>query len=189
MIESRLGLHFLEQPYEPMRKTVDCNLISTLWEFAQEYSITLRNHSNYADSSNDGQYIMDKAVRHQIHNLPLFDSCRLYLQVERLSNILTADGKCIRQAIWNGQRQPFSTPVHNWPFQPQPSTKGWNVWRQDLRAFTGANEEVRLPVYFPPMSSRVNWIWFFSPSENRVFEMRQQCFPIMVNFAGDYKKI
>jgi hypothetical protein len=63
-----------------MRKVVDRNWISPLWEFVQEYSITLRNQSNYADEPNIGQYIMNKAVQHRIHNLPLFNSCRLYLQ-------------------------------------------------------------------------------------------------------------
>jgi hypothetical protein len=84
-----------------------------------------------------------------------------------------------------------TTPFYTGPqlaLQPRPSTKGWNVWLQGLRALIGANEEGRLPVHFLPMNPRSNWIWFFSPSENRVFEMRQHAFRLWSISRGDTRK-
>jgi hypothetical protein len=90
MIESGLGPHFLEQPYKPMRTSVERTWISTLWEFVQEYAINLRQNSFNETIDIDDNFIMTKAVKHRIHNISLFNACRLYLQVERVTDILTA---------------------------------------------------------------------------------------------------
>jgi hypothetical protein len=66
--------------------------------------------------------------------------CRLYLQVECLSEICTIDGKEILQEIWQGNR-PFNSQTKLlWPNQARPREKSWNEWRTVLKdAFLAPN--------------------------------------------------
>jgi hypothetical protein len=48
-------------------------------------------------------------------DLIAFNRCRIYLQVNSLAEISTADGRSINRSAWQGNR--LTTPQHLWPQQ------------------------------------------------------------------------
>jgi hypothetical protein len=61
--------------------------------------------------------------------LRLLNNCRLYLQIETLAEISTADGGRIIPAAWNGRSLP-STSTLLWSRQARPNS--WAPWRQAI---------------------------------------------------------
>lgn len=59
-----------------------------------------------------------------------FNRCRLYLKVNTLAEISTADGKSIDKQAWVGTRPAHTT--HLWPLQEKPGPKSWQTWRRLL---------------------------------------------------------
>jgi hypothetical protein len=88
MTESGLGPHFLNHLHEPMRMAVDLTWFPTLWEFVQENDIALHNNTMQPTKIENANYIMAKAISCRVHNLPLFNLCRIYLQIEHMSEII-----------------------------------------------------------------------------------------------------
>lgn len=67
----------------------------SLWEFVSTDKITLRKLKQPDRRSNYDGFIMEKVTQGNFNktDIRLFNCCRIYLQVERISDILTADGK------------------------------------------------------------------------------------------------
>jgi hypothetical protein len=64
--------------------------------------------------------------------LQKLNACRMYLQVSRVSDITSADGKFIRSGILNGSD---STPYRSstdWPRQGRPPKLWWLLWKNKL---------------------------------------------------------
>ena len=59
----------------------------------------------------------------------LLNYCRLFLQVETLAEISTADGARLLPSAWQGRRLP-STSSLLWPRQGRPNS--WALWKQSL---------------------------------------------------------
>jgi hypothetical protein len=70
--------------------------------------------------------------------------CRLYLQVERLSDICNTTGTCILPSVWKGER-PQSQRVDLPTNQAKPHDKSWTLWRRFLKL-----------VYLHPSKSTAN---------------------------------
>jgi hypothetical protein len=54
-----------------------------------------------------------------------FNRVRLYVGVFYLSEVVTADGKRITRAAWEGSRVRYSALL--WPYQPQPGPKSFRI--------------------------------------------------------------
>ncbi len=58
--------------------------------------------------------------------------CRLYLQVECLSEICNPTGDCLLDRVWRGERS-LSKSNFLWPRQAKPHAASWKLWRRFLR--------------------------------------------------------
>ena len=67
-----------------------------------------------------------------IKELQKIDRCRLYLQVETLSDITDGTGDYISITSYNGKRTNFTTPTHDWPEQTIPDKSHWNLWKKAI---------------------------------------------------------
>jgi hypothetical protein len=66
--------------------------------------------------------------------------CRIFLQVECISEICNTYGDEILQEVWNGRRPQESQTTLLWPNQPRPREKSWAEWRTALKdAFLAPN--------------------------------------------------
>ena len=57
------------------------------------------------------------------------NSCRLYLQVDTLSDITTADGCYLTWFAQHGQQDYSQPQYHWWPMQADPGEQVWNEWQ------------------------------------------------------------
>ncbi len=100
-----------------------------------------------------------------------FNFCRIFLRVELLSDILTADGHAIRQEIWKGIHNSSISRngSHVWPSQPRPTEKAWNVWRLFLQRILHTNSSGRLEIPQQRIGLVVDWTWAYHESTNRLY--------------------
>ena len=98
--------------------------------------------------------------------------CRLYLQVCTISDIVTADGSRIRQAVWHGQRDAMFRSMYQWPRTARPTKRHWDMWRRVLATTLllshGPTQPLRSPLgrWHDPLD---RWKWLLSPSEGTLF--------------------
>jgi hypothetical protein len=106
MVESGQGADFLETDIEIARNVITSGWVSSLWEFLQETQIKVRrNCKNFHRDfwmTNDSYIMLD--ILHSKYNrtkdeITIFNNFRLFMQVELVSDIITADGVAIRRHI------------------------------------------------------------------------------------------
>ena len=84
-----------------------------------------RIHDKYLMDEWDNEGLNMTTLRH-------LNMCRLYLRVNKLSDVVTNNGKYIQEGYLNGTRvNPYTT--HEWPHQAMPSLKTWKLWRYHLK--------------------------------------------------------
>jgi hypothetical protein len=125
------------------------------------------------------EYIMKLIVlgKYKPEELRVFNACRLYLQVELLSDILNAQGTKVKEHVWQGQRVNHSRYTTLWPKQPRPTNSCWHKWRCMLQKslnLTGTghfhnNESVGC-TFGPLFRKPRNWRWFYDTESIRLFE-------------------
>jgi hypothetical protein len=151
MVESGCGPHFLEHKFMFFKNLVTDGWITSLWEFISEFDSTIKRVRLDSDRvlrhPND-KYVMEDICYNPIWNInqqKQFNYCRLFLQVELLSEILTADGKGVRRNIWKGLKD---TGHENFAksnyIQPRPTETAWNNWRNLLKHTYGCDDKGQL---------------------------------------------
>jgi hypothetical protein len=77
----------------------------------------------------------------------LVNRCRLFLQIENLSDITNAEGKQILSQYINNHPTKPSRSRKKWPLQGDPGREAWNIWKRVIsRAFLNANDELLKPL-------------------------------------------
>jgi hypothetical protein len=136
-IESGAGPNFLEQDHSKFKPFITTGWLSTLWEFLSMYNVRLSQSFlvPLRRSSND-KYIMPVVIKgkYSTSQLQLFNVCRIFLQVELVSDILNMQGTRVKEHIWKGQRIVHSRYECAWPVQPRPTKAAWNVWHSILQS-------------------------------------------------------
>jgi hypothetical protein len=98
--------------------------------------------------------------------------CRLFLNVSRISDIASADGKNV-QPEWKkpeGEKNSFSKTC--WPKIRAPNESSWKTWDIALKKLTDGQDRLTTPLgrwIVDPKRFRVHR-FVYSPSEKRVFE-------------------
>ena len=133
--------------------------IETCWimcirDFLRTYglSIDITTHEEPADQSLFDEFIMD-ALRDRgectVTQLQRLNACRMFLQVTRLSDIATADGKFLRKKCLKGIQSSTYCSTMRWPRQGNPPKVWWNLWSKKLRQVfnrDGTNTQLRQPL-------------------------------------------
>jgi Reverse transcriptase (RNA-dependent DNA polymerase) len=139
--ECGIGPHFLEESNTKFHQLATTGWLRSLWEFASTYDIKIRRITNGTERSfrnEKDSYIIQEVCRANkwgIKDLLKFNCCRLYLRVEMTSDILTADGKKIKHAAWNGLIDKGHTNfIPSYFEQPKPGPSAWSIWRSILRS-------------------------------------------------------
>jgi hypothetical protein len=74
--------------------------------------------------------LLEKYTQKELYRLNL---CRMYLQVECLSEMCNPTGDGLLPEIWQGRRCHDSKSAIIWPNQARPYEKSWNNWRSALK--------------------------------------------------------
>jgi hypothetical protein len=175
--ESGLGNNFWTYEFSRVKHMITKGWVSALWEFMGEVPGLCVNRVDGL-LHRPPQFSGDKFLMQLIldetdlsgSELALFNYCRIFLQVELLSDIITADGKSIRQEIWKGQTNNLHS-FHRdyWPHQPRPTEKAWTIWRSVLQRLlnltcSGKCVNVQHRIWLTQ-----DWQWSFHESTTRLY--------------------
>jgi hypothetical protein len=87
----------------------------------------------------DSQVIRELSRKEQI----LVNRCRLFLQIENISDITNAEGKQILPQYINNTPDKPSQSQKKWPLQSDPGREAWTIWKRVLKhAFLNSTGEL-----------------------------------------------
>ena len=152
-VQAGTGKHLLADP------TDEINYIETCWmmsirDFLRTYglSIDLTATSLPKLQSTKDEFLMD-AIRQRgggtATSMQRINACCMYLQVTRLSDITSANGKYLRKECLTGQMKHLFRLATIWPRQGNPPKQWWRLWNRTLRqvfASDGTNTKLRNPL-------------------------------------------
>jgi hypothetical protein len=96
--------------------------------------------------------------------------CRLFLQVECLSDVCTADGLTTDPGL---EAKPPKVSSQKWHRQGLPGPRSWAVWRRFLRPYTRDSTNNRLPQTLGPWTrpDLRNWPAYYDSSSQMLCQM------------------
>eukprot|EP00978_Attheya_sp_CCMP212_P031133 scaffold116596_cov73-Attheya_sp.AAC.1 len=107
--------------------------------------------------------------------MEVINACRLYLQVSRVSDISTADGRKVMIQMLTGaytqeQIRMFRTTHIEWPYQERPNAKAWKLWTKTLLTTT-CTETGHLIHPMGLWNEHIDkgWKYYLSPKDNYLY--------------------
>jgi exonuclease III len=155
--------------------TTPCYL-HTVWEFCSRSGFELKDGLPPTPISRDGDIFIMEAfslLQFSAAQLRILNKCRIYLQVELLSDMSTGDGVALHPGSLEQHEPRSNRDDYDWPFQPKPNNTAWSMWRNALvTAFLQVQPNtlsLRQHLHswrrIPPC-----WKWFFDASTNTLYE-------------------
>jgi hypothetical protein len=180
-IECGIGPQFLKAKNANIMQLATRGLLKSLWDFLSIHDIWLTqldtNHKRQLRNEND-TYIMNNVCRHGkwgIKDLLLFNACQLFLQVELFSDVDTADGKFIRNHIWQGNLTTEHTKYITTHFQPAwAGETAWLNWRIIMKETYGCNDGGKLNRGVGCINSTNDWQWYLNQQTDRLYRKTYQ---------------
>jgi hypothetical protein len=152
--------------------------LKSVWEFVSDYNIRLTredgNNSRTLQNERDSYIMYDVGSKNQwgIQEMKKFNACRMYLQVELLSDIVTADGKAIQQTMWQGRKDVGNNCRVKYFFQQErPGETAWSLWRNMLKRTYGCSDTRKLGVSMGAFKRTADWKWLFDPVTDRLYNI------------------
>lgn len=172
------GKSLFEIPYDEYEFLLPEVWMKSLWQFTSEYKIRV-DTSEFAlkPRRENDEFLMEAFQRSGCTKGQLIrlNRCRMYLQVETLSDIVDGSGQCFSKRLYDGHRFNQRLPYHDWPEQANPSEKMWKLWRKALRDSFPRIRIGRLNVLRNPLGAWIDnkkheWRWFYSPAAKRLYK-------------------
>ena len=147
-----------------------------LFAFCDEYSIQLIDTCSTLSlrTTNDRFLMQIFQCHYQGNDLCLLHQCCEFLQVLTVSDIATADGIRIDPLVLNGTFRLRPRHRYTWPNTPnQLSNRHWNLWSQAIQQHLLQPNQPHHRLLQPTgiWTDVSDWLWFFSPSENRIYQL------------------
>jgi hypothetical protein len=145
--------HLLGDPIDSIDYIETCWMMS-IRDFLQTYNLRVDFTSTTLPTvqCSGDEFIMDGIrLRSGCSAIELqrINACRMYLQVSRVSDISSANGRFLRRDALLGKAQTFFQSVTKWPRQGRPTREWWSLWNRALKqAFsrTGSSSDLRVPL-------------------------------------------
>jgi hypothetical protein len=119
---------------------IEWGWIPSIRDFLHHIKAEISNASTRPQQYREGDsYLMDnKLIREMTRKEQiLVNRCRLFLQVECVSDIASADGMYINKSWFSSESPKRSSSNKVWPLQSDPGKEAWNIWKNFItRAFT-----------------------------------------------------
>jgi hypothetical protein len=159
---------FFQLPYPDYARWLDSTWITDAWKFAHCAKITsdLENTWTPIILRHGGIAIMDLALTYNLdaYQLCSINTCRLFLQVTMISDIVTAKGDKLLTSVLIGERDPHHRSTLDWPAIPSPPSTFWNTWRLFLQYFS-RNRTLHIPLGHSVSTPPYQWRWFRDTSD------------------------
>jgi len=149
--------------YPTYLKWIDSTWITDIWKFIHQAKITVDVENQWLPRlcRQHDTAIMDFAITLSLNAFQLgcINTCRLFLQVTTLSDIVSANGEYIVPFILDGHRDECRGTDLLWPSIPCPPASFWRHWNQFLQHLTNGRRLIQPlgPWLNTPMNS---WHWY-----------------------------
>jgi Reverse transcriptase (RNA-dependent DNA polymerase) len=176
--EIGIGLDIFQHDYNIYKAIITKSWISSLWEFLEDTKIVLKRTKVSSPLRMIGDVFLNQAVFASNEWSPNdkveFNNCRMFLGVELLSDIITANGTSIRSSCFQGIIQSTSEQFIKYNAKvPRPTGGAWNTWRKMLKKTFHTNEQGILTQGVAPINQSSNWQWFLQVSTDRVYRKQE----------------
>ncbi len=152
--------------------------LHTIWQFCSESGLQLRDGT--PDSpllrQND-RFIMEMfgAQPYTPKELAILNHCRLYLQVELLSDICSGDGLTLCHGMLECRKPLVTRKDRTWPRTGKPNPSRWRFWRDALIKCV-LPLHARSLILTQPVGKwkgrPQGWQWLYSPQSNSLHNLR-----------------
>ena len=121
---------------------------------------------------------MEELFRHGYrgNELKKINECRMFLQVNNLSEITTVDGKKITEHAWNGLRDDNRVNEYQWPQAPKQLSKlHWRIWRKAIQAsfvdpMKTNKHELLMRLHDWNLDITKKWTWFYASEDDMLYK-------------------
>jgi hypothetical protein len=126
-------------------------------------------------------------MSHETYNFTKYDiecinACRLFLQVNFLSEISANRGTTLLQQAIKGTTDQYEHPIlwqisHSnlkWPHQPRPPQKSWHKWKRYLQFRTSPTFQILIPLGETLISSHEQREWRYTLVEQTLLDRTTQ---------------
>ena len=114
--------------------------------------------------------------------------CRMHLEVTRVSDVATADGTAIHFDSWQGKKLDRGSP-YEWPRSYRPGWEAWETWRKALKTLMlphARHRKLAQPLGAWHKRWDEDWVWWFSPSTNNVYQHQDSRWTLWIPNARHY---
>jgi hypothetical protein len=182
-VEIGVGGSVLTQSFSRYGSLATRSWVKHTWQFLAENNMTVEDQVGDLPLRRQGDvYLTEAFTRHGIKGARLqqLNACRLFLQVDTLSDITTADGRYITWYAQHGIRDDTRSTSHKWPSQSDPGPRIWTEWQRTLAiVFCGGYLTHGLLTPLGPfINTGDDWQWWYSLQEERIYKKEPEgwCF-------------
>ena len=150
--------------------------LKSLWLFCHEMELKVKGWKMERPlGKRDGdEYIMETITKHNIsqRELMIFNECRLFLQVETLSDMSNGEGIRISECYYKGRRDPHRISNIEWPNIRRPNVTKWIIWQRWLDEIWCKEKSLHTlhhalgPWRHQPTQK---WQWYFDESTKELY--------------------
>ena len=177
-IELGLPGTFLQQDFEKYGHLASHSWLKHLWIFCAETNIRLEPSSPPLQLAREhDQFLMTQFWTYGYRKEDLYhlNLCRLWCHALRTSDVVTGDGLRIHPLAWNGHPPDDAGNDVTWPKHGRPTPKCWTLWQHAIRkcflTLDTPQQNLRRPLGKWLVATEQNWHWFYSPSQERVYQL------------------
>jgi hypothetical protein len=165
---------FLNLPHHSYAKWIESGWLPSIWQFLNRAN--LRFFIRKADVPNIQRAhdiaLMDFfiSLKYKPAALKTLNSCRLYLQVIFLSDIVTASGIEIEEDIKLGKHMIDRKSHLQWPTQQRPPAQAWKQWMEAI-SYLESRSRLKQPLGDWISDSHQEWQWFLHLEEQELYRL------------------
>jgi len=153
--------HLFSLPYPKYSFLGTTSWVQHLWEMAYKYKVIVKGPYIHTKPARYNDYaLMDKLIEmgtFSTIDIQKINCCRIYLQVQNLSDISNGEGTHISTNILSHIKDPERVSKYTWPHQPRPPKSMWNIWDEAIQTVWSQSETNQL---IPPLG-----VWISAPHQ------------------------
>ena len=179
-ISAGLNSPIFTLPYSKYNMLIEKGWLQDLWLSAELYDVKIQgSYVTPAINRVNDYALMEKLIQLDMYtdeDIKSINRCRIYLQVQNLSEITNGHGTQISFCAKNYIKDPDRISNYEWPKQPFPSKRDWEAWEDALlNAWSNGNYQIipSLGEWNHKLSFHSQWK--YSATTERVFYKVSTC--------------